>query len=188
MKHLSVLFILLLSSFSKDSLAQETASGEKFGNTLNVGIGLGYFGYIGYNMPVLHLDYEIGLARNLTIAPSISIYQYRHNYYWGNNNYEYRYYSYKETVIPIGAKVSYYFDELLDANPKWDFYLAGTLGFIIRRTVWESNYYGETRIRPGTGYLYLDLHIGTEYHINNKLGIFADLSTGMSTFGLAIHL
>jgi len=35
--------------------------------------------------------------------------------------------------------------------------------------------------------LFLDLHIGTEYHFNSKLGIFFDLSTGVSTVGLAIH-
>lgn len=37
------------------------------------------------------------------------------------------------------------------------------------------------------GALYLDGHIGAEYHISQKIGIFLDLSSGVSTFGLAIH-
>lgn len=182
----SILFILL--GFNSKYCAQEITLSEKYGNTLNVGFGLGYYGYVGYNTPVLHANYEIQVYRNLTIAPFISFYRYNQSYYWGNHNYPYRYYNYSETVIPIGVKTTYYFDELLKASSKWDFYLAGSLGFTIRRTVWESDYYGETRVRRGTGYLYLDLHIGTEYHFNNRLGLFADLSSGMSTLGLAFHL
>jgi hypothetical protein len=188
MKHfLPLLLFVLLCSTTKYK-AQESQVSEKYGNTLNAGFGMGYFGYVGYNTPVFHLNYEIQIQKNLTIAPFISFYRYHRSYYWGNNNYPYKYYNYDETVIPIGAKVTYYFDELLHASSKWDFYLAGSLGYTIRRTVWESDYYGETRVRPGTGYLYIDLHIGTEYHFNNKLGMFADLSSGMSTLGLAFHL
>jgi hypothetical protein len=35
--------------------------------------------------------------------------------------------------------------------------------------------------------LFLDLHLGAEYHLNNRVGLFLDLSTGVSTIGLAIH-
>lgn len=188
MKTTLALLFFTLFCFNPKHKAQENQTSEKYGNTLNAGIALGYFGYVGYNTPVLHLNYEIQIHRNLTIAPFISFYRYNHSYYWGNQNYPYKYYNYSETVIPIGAKVTYYFDELLHASTKWDFYLAGSLGFTIRRTVWESDYYGETMVRRGTGYLYLDLHIGTEYHFNNRLGMFADLSSGMSTLGLAFHL
>ena len=78
-------------------------------------------------------------------------------------------------------------NQLLKAGPKWDFYLAGSLGFAYRQTTWESGYYGTTTVNEGTGPLYLDLHIGSEYHLNNKAGLFLDLSTGVSTFGLAVH-
>ena len=188
MKKLVVLALLVLAIAPKDSKAQEPISGEKYGNTINLGIGIGYYGYVGYNTPVLHFDYEIGIIKNLTIAPSISVYQYHRDYYWGNKNYPYRYYTYTETVIPIGAKVTYYFDELLKANKKWDFYVASTLAFKIRKTVWESDYYGDKIVQNRSSALYVDMHVGAEYHMNNRAGLFLDLSTGVSTFGLAIHL
>lgn len=166
---------------------QATSSTEKYGNTLNLGIGLGYYGYVGHPIPVIHADYEIDIVRNFTLAPFIAYYSYQDYNYWGNPNYQYRNYSYRETVVPIGVKGSYYFDRLLHANAKWDFYLAGSLGFAIRSITWENGYYGDRTKSNGVGDLYLDLHIGAEYHLSKKAGLFLDLSTGVSTFGLAIH-
>lgn len=167
--------------------AQETtsssSSGESFGNTLNLGLGLGYYA----NTPVLHANYEINVAKNFTLAPFITYYSYRRDYYWGNPKYPYKNYHYRHTVIPIGVKGSYYFDELLNAGDKWDFYLGASLGFAIRSTTWESGYYGETNSQ-GTSGLYLDGHIGTELHLSPKAGLFLDLSSDISTFGLALHL
>ncbi len=183
--------LFLLSFTSNKMYGQETSSGgEKFGKTLNLGLGIGYYGYVGHSMPVVHADFEIDVAKNFTIAPFITYYSYQNYSYWGDYNnpkYPYRYYSYRQTVIPIGIKGSYYFDQLLGAGPKWDFYLAGSLGFAIRNTIWENGYNGETRVSHGTSSAYFDLHIGTEYHINNHIGLFLDLSSGISTFGLGIH-
>ncbi len=195
MKKIVITLSLLTLILSLEVSAQKTVSNEtkntisteKYGNALNAGVGIGYYGYVGYNIPVIHADYEIELDRNLTIAPSITFYNYERNYYWGDRNNSYRNYYYRETVIPIGAKITYYFDQLLKVSPKWDFYAAGSLGFIYRRTTWDYGYYGETNIQPGTGYLYIDFHIGTEYHLNNRVGLQLDLSTGVSTFGLAFH-
>ncbi len=183
-----VAVITLLNSANAQEKTQEKASGEKYGNTLNVGLGIGYYGYVGHTMPVFSANYEFDVAKNFTLAPFIAVYSYQNSYYWGNSHYPYRDYYYRSTVIPIGVKGTYYFDQLLNANDKWDFYLAGSLGFAIRKTTWESDYYGETYVRHGSSGLYFDGHIGTEYHINQKLGLFLDLSTGMSTAGLAIHL
>jgi hypothetical protein len=161
---------------------------EKFGNTLNLGAGLGYYGYVGHPMPVLHANYELGVARNFTIAPFVTFYSYKNYYYWGDPGYPYRDYYYRQTVIPVGAKGTYYFDELLKANSKWDFYLGASLGFAIRKTTWEKGYYGKTTVEHGASGLYLDAHIGSEYHLSNRVGLFLDLSSGISTFGLALHL
>ena len=179
------LFLLMIAGTTIS--AQEIAAFEKSGNTLNAGIGVGYYGYIGSTMPVLHANYEFDIAKNFTLAPFITYYSYQNNYYWGNKNYPERYYFYRQTVIPIGVKGSYYFDQLLNAGSKWDFYGAGSLGFAIRKTAWENGYYGETSVEHGSSGLYLDVHIGTEYHLNQKLGLFLDLSSGISTFGLAAH-
>ncbi len=175
------------------SICQLTANAqEKFGKTLNLGLGIGgyagYYGYVGRSLPVFHIDYEFDVAKNFTLAPFLNFYSYSNDYYWGNKNYPYRYYSYTETVIPIGMKGTYYFDDLLQAGSNWDFYLAGSLGFAIVNRSWSDNYYGDKNYYRGPNSpLFLDLHIGTEYHFNNRIGAFLDLSNGVSTIGLAIH-
>lgn len=186
MKKILILPILLVLSLQLRS--QTLTTNEKFGNTLNLGVGIGYYGYIGHNIPVLSVNYEIDVAPYFTLAPFIGFFNYQNNYYWGNPNYPYRYYNYHQTVVPVGVKACYYFDKLLKANSKWDFYLAGSLGFEFRNTTWESGYYGEKVVRSNSSSLYLDGHIGTEYHLSSKAGLFLDLSTGVSTFGVSFHL
>ncbi|HCS19985.1 MAG TPA: hypothetical protein DIW47_05385 [Bacteroidetes bacterium] len=182
-----MLLLVLIASFTCFSSSAQTLAGEKFGKTLNLGVGVGYYqNYYGSHMPVLHANLELDVAKNFTLAPFISFYKYQRDYYWGNHNYPYRNYYYRETVIPIGVKGSYYFDQFLNAGSKWDFYMAGSIGFAYRSVTWEDGYDGEryaTRRSP----LYLDLHVGTEYHLNSKLGLFLDLSSGVSTLGLAVH-
>lgn len=181
-----LLFLLLLNFLYLAAPAQET-----YGNTLNLGLGIGYYRYANHSMPVLHADYEFNVAKNFTLAPFISFYSYRNDYYWESPKYLGRYYHYRQTVVPIGVKGAYYFDDLLKANPKWDFYLAASLGFAIVKTSWDSDYYGDKTIYrngySGSTPLYLDLHVGTEYHLNNRVGLFLDLSSGASTIGIAIH-
>jgi len=68
-------------------------------------------------------------------------------YYWGNKNYPFRYYtySYRQTIISDRCERHLYFDDLLKADSKWDFYLAASLGFAIvhtakhgKRILWRS--------------------------------------------------
>lgn len=188
MKKTIISTFVFLSIFGTSVKAQDKTETESFGNTLNLGVGIGYYGYVGHTLPVLHADYELQVAPNFTLAPFITVYEYKNYYYWGNPNKPYRDYYYRTTVIPIGVKGSYYFDNILGAGPKWDFYLAASLGFAIRRTTWEDGYEGTYVVEHSSSGLYLDGHIGTEYHINDKLGMFLDLSSGISTFGLAVHL
>lgn len=159
---------------------------EKFGNTLNMGLGIGYYGYY-YTAPALAFNYEFDLFKNFTLAPFVSISTYRSYRYWGNPNYPYRDYYYRETFIPVGVKGTYYFDELVEADEKWDFYAGASLGVVFRSVSWENGYYGERRVRNYGTPLFATLHIGTEYHINQRAGLFLDLSTGISTIGLGLH-
>lgn len=170
------------------AFSQEKVPSEKYGNTLNAGVGIGYYGYIGHTTPVLHANFEFDIARNLTLAPFITYFSYENYYYWGSSKDPYRNYSYRQTVIPIGVKGTYYFDRFLHAGPRWDFYLAASLGVAIRTTKWENGYYGDTYVSHGTSGLYLDAHIGTEFHITSRVGLYLDFSTGLSTFGLSFHL
>lgn len=190
MKKIMILSALLITGVM--SKAQDAPAPEKFGNTLNLGAGIGYYGYIGGALPVGMINYEFNVAKNFTLAPFAGIYSYRKDYYWGNpnqphNDPSYRLYSYRETAVPLGVKATYYFDQLFKASPKWDFYAAGSVGFVLRSRVWENEYYGDKHVEQRSTPLYLDAHVGAEYHLNEKAGLFLDLSTGVSTAGLAIH-
>lgn len=171
---------------------KEKPATEKYGKTLNLGLGIGYYGYVGQPLPVGTMNFEFDIARNFTLAPFLGFYTYQRYYYWGNpekpyGDPSYRRYSYRETAIPVGVKGTYYFDQLFRAGSKWDFYASGSIGFVFRNRTWENGYYGDQYVYKTASPLYLDAHIGAEYHMNQKAGIFLDLSTGVSTFGFAFH-
>jgi hypothetical protein len=152
-------------------------AGEKYGDKLNIGFGIGYTGYYS-SQSLVHLNYEFDAGRNFTIAPFITFYTYHYGFdtYW-------------ETVVPIGVKGFYYFDQLLGAGPRWDFYGAGSLGLaIVRNRAWDSEFRGDQSIYGETYPLYLDLHLGARFHLSKKVGLFLDISTGISTFGLSFSL
>lgn len=175
---------IILSSVLLLFLSTSLRSQEKFGNTLNIGAGIGYYGF--GTAPALNLNYEFDVFKNFTIAPFVTVWSYRNYRYWGDGRSLGRNYYYRETVIPVGAKGSYYFDELFRAGDKWDFYAAASLGFAIRTTRWEAGYNGDRTVTNSP--LYGNLHIGSELHLNSAVGLYLDLSTGISTFGLAIHM
>lgn len=158
---------------------------ENYGNTLNGGLGMVYYGYVGRTVPALHLNYEIDVARNFTLAPFVTYFGYR-DYYYTPNEFGPRSY-YQRSVMPVGLKGSYYFDEILHANNHWDFYLGASLGAAFRKTVAVNRYYGTRDVQRSATGLYGDAHIGTEYHLNRSLGLTLDLSTGISTIGIAGH-
>ncbi|MDD2797285.1 MAG: hypothetical protein PHV20_01705 [Bacteroidales bacterium] len=178
MKHLSAIIICILAFYTSGVRAEKHASSDRYGHTLNVGIGIGgysgYYNYVGQSLPVLNANYEFTVANNFTLAPFISFYNYSNSYY-------------HESVIPIGVKGSYYFDDILKASHNWDFYLAGSLGTAIVNSTWDNNYNGNRNYYHNGNPLLLDIHIGTEYHLTRNLGIFLDLSSGVSTLGLSFH-
>lgn len=168
--------------------AQVFESKENFGRTLNFSAGLCYFNYIGQAVEAAHINYELQIDKNLTVAPFLTVYTYQGQHRWGDVNNEVRYYDFRETVVPMGLKVSYYFDDLLRAGTAWDFYSSVSIGFNYRNATWENPYYGPRNIHPGMGPLYLDAHLGIEYHLTKTIGLHLDLSTGLATFGIAAHL
>jgi len=172
------IFILFLSALGSNVSAQRNVNNsENYGRTLNLGLGVGgyagYYGYIAHSIPVFNINYEFDVANSFTLAPFLTFFTYHQNYY-------------RETVIPLGVKGTYYFDQILGANPDWDFYLAGSLGFSIVKTTWDNGYTQNDTYNSANP-VFLDLHIGAEYHLSDKVGLFLDLSTGVSTLGLAFH-
>ena len=191
MKKSILIFIIALAFFNFKGTAQSsynTAPREMFGPTINVGAGIGYYGYAGRPAPAVMVNVELDIARNITLAPFIGYYSYANDYYWGNPNSPYRYYSYRETVVPVGIKGAYYFDQLFRAGDKWDFYAAASLGFAFHSVTWDNGYYGERNVVNGPSPLYGSAHIGSRLHITPNFGLFLDLSTGFSTFGLSFKL
>ena len=178
-----ILLFLLLTIYSNSLQAKKNLVSEQYGNTLNIGAGIGYYGYINNSLGVAVLNFEFDVARNLTLAPFIGFYSYRYGTNGnGNSNYTYR-----ALYAPLGVKGTYYFDEFLGLQNKWDFYTAGSLGILARRIYWNDNYNGPYNVYTRNRFLYLDAHLGLEYHITNKVGFFADISTGTSSIGLAFH-
>lgn len=176
-----IILLMILTSLFAGGLKSQ----EKYGKTLNVGAGVGYYGYA----PALSINYEFDIFKNFTLAPFASILTYRDYQYWGNVNYPYRDYYYRETVIPVGVKGTYYFDDLLHASSRWDFYVGTSIGLAFKTTTWETGYYGD-RVVSQSHYsspLYFNMHIGAELHMTQRVGLFLDLSTGLSTFGLGFH-
>lgn len=186
------LFIIAITMLSISMIHFTSSAQETYGRTLNLGLGVGgyagYYKYAAHSVPVFHINYEFDVAKSFTLAPFLSVYTYSNEYYWGNNNYPSQYYTYRETVIPIGVKGTYYFDEILKASSNWDFYLGASVGFALVNASWDAGYNGDTKYFNNKGNsVFLDIHIGTEYHFNKRLGAFLDLSSGISTLGLAIH-
>ena len=155
-------------------------------SALNLGVGVGgqsgYSRYATHPVLVLNVNYELGVARNFTLAPFISFYTYSDNYHWANDNY-----TYQETVIPVGLKGSYYFDELFEANAKWDFYAGASAGFAIVNSRWEAGYDGDRNYFNHGRSVFVDLHAGAQYNFGSNAGVFIDLSSGISTIGLAFQ-
>lgn len=174
-----IFFVLFLGCLCMTTLSAQRNTFSGYGHTLNLGLGIGYYDYVGNSMPVLHANYEFDIANDVTLAPFVTFYSYR-SHYGG--------YSYRETVMPIGVKGTYYIDRLIRLSSDWDIYGAGSLGFGFRRVSWDNSYPGDRDDYPKGGALRLDLHIGAEYHLNDDLGIFLDLSTGVSTFGFSFAL
>ena len=173
----TLLFSLML--LGTNLSAQHRTYGEKYGNTLNLGLGVGgysgYYEYVGHSLPVFSINYEFPVANNFTLAPFATFVTYH-----DDSN------GYRETVIPVGGKGTYYFDQILGAGSDWDFYLAGSLGFSIVKSTWDNGYYRDVNYHS-VDPLFLDLHVGAEYHLSKKVGLFLDLSTGVSTVGIAFH-
>lgn len=178
MKKITFIIALIILTLGSNLSAQESNYPERHGGALNLGLGIGgyygYYGYIGHALPIFDINYEFGIARNFTLAPFITLGTYSDA-------------NFTSFITPIGVKGSYYLDELFHADSRWDFYVAGSLGIALVSTTWNSNYPGDRTYYTSANPLYLALHLGTEYHISRNIGIFLDLSTGVSTIGIAIH-
>jgi len=185
MKTTTITLLFLLMLLGGNVSAKYVTYSDNHGNALNLGLGVGgyseYYGYYGRTLPVFGINYEFGVSNNFTLAPFATFLSY-HDFYY-ENGYDY---GYRETIVPLGLKGTYYLDQALGAGRDWDFYIAGSLGFTVVKTTWDDGYQSDNNLHT-IDPLFLDLHVGAEYHLSNKVGLFLDISSGISTVGLAFH-
>jgi len=166
MKRLTRLLLASCLLLSTTTFAQLSVDkGSKF---LNVGIGLGGWGGIGFGGGGLGFgaSFEAGVAPNITV---VAIGAFRGYSGFGS------YYS-------IGARGSYHVNELLNiANDKVDLY--GGLGLIYSGWSWNESYVGFRNSYGGIG---LGGHIGGRYFFNERLGGFAEAGFGVAPLQLGL--
>lgn len=177
-----LLTALILFTDINASLAQNNDS-EPMGRAFNAGMGPGYFGGLQLPAPYTTINYEYEVAGYTTIAPFLGFASYRSApQVLGGKNYYYR-----ATILPVGIKATYYLDKLLHIPCRWDVYVAGSAGYAFTTKEWDYGYPGTDDAVPGITPHFLLLHLGAEYHVSKRTGLFADVSTGVATFGFAIH-
>lgn len=186
---LKTLFAFLLFSCFVTTTHAQTAvttnepNFEHFGHTLNIGLGPGYFGASLMRSPYFTVNYEVEVLRNFTLAPFVGFATYRSN----EILYGARYYSYRGTIMPLGVKAIYYFDEVIELPWRWDLYAGASLGYTIASKRWEPGYTGVSGSLPGISSVFAAIHVGAEYHVSDVTGIFLDLSNNVTTAGVGIH-
>ncbi|GAA4821341.1 hypothetical protein [Algivirga pacifica] len=133
--------------------ARRTVAGA---GLLNIGAGLGYYSGIP-----LSLDYEFGVSRDITIAPTLGL-----GLGYGG--------------FSVGAKGRFYFDDIFQMDRAFDLYGGVSLGVVPG----QEYYGGETARR---GYFYTDLHVGARYHLTPRFGMFLDVALSSASLGASIR-
>jgi hypothetical protein len=167
MKNLFNSFVLvaLLAFSTQNVLAQSYQQGDKL---LNVGIGLGTYGAGGIGFGG---SFEYGIHDAISVG---ALAGYSGRSYFGS----------RWSVLTIGARGSYHFNELLNLdNDMIDLYAGLGLGY--RNITWNYNGSG-INDSWGSGILFLG-HIGGKYYFKPNMAAFAELGSGFGTLqaGLA---
>ncbi len=117
---------------------------------------------------IFHANFEFDAGRNFTLAPFISFYNFTN-------------------FIPIGVKGSYYFDEALNLNREWDMYVGVSAAMGIVSDNWNNQFYRDLYRFRGPNQLNFDAHLGIEYQVTPRLGIYADLAGNSQSIGLVLR-
>lgn len=172
---------ILLAFFTFNGQAQGYESTEIdniHGRTLNVGAGSGFLNYAQQPIVFGSINYEFGLGREVTLAPFAALYTYSDHYYWGNELNPHKLYGYREFAIPVGLRANYYFDNVFDLVDRWDIYAGGAAGYVFANIKWDDAGYAGAKMAPAHAKpLFMAAHAGTRYHITDRIGVFADVST-----------
>ncbi|MDN5203865.1 hypothetical protein QQ008_20910 [Fulvivirgaceae bacterium BMA10] len=99
----------------------------------------------------------------------------------------------KHTIVGIGARGNYHFNELLGVSDEWDFYAGATLGYYVWNTKAQSGFLDDDIYTgSGSGGLGLGIQIGGRYFFNDKFAVNLEYGGGSvlssGTLGLTIML
>ncbi|MGF7216648.1 hypothetical protein GGR92_002815 [Spirosoma lacussanchae] len=170
MKKFNLLMLLVIGLLAgTQSYAQMAIDkGTKF---VNLGIGVGGYGYFNGSGIGLNAGLDVGIMKNITVGGVLG---YR-SYGSGVNSFD------------IGARGSYHFNELLSlSTDKADLY-AG-LGLSFYRLSYGDTYLRSVGIDPTYTTVYVPIHIGGRYFFTESLGGFAELGSSLATLKLGVTL
>lgn len=171
--HFSLLFVLSLL-VGTQSFAQYVP--DKGSKLLNVGVGVGGYGfggYAGYGFSTgvaIGASFEAGVYKNITVGGFADYRRVGYVGISGGTNYIY-----------IGARGSYHFNELLNlATDKADLYAGIGLGYLSAPV--DAAYY----VGYSSGKIILPIHLGGRYFFSDKVGGFAELASDVAPLKIGV--
>lgn len=165
-KFFAIAVCLTLALITTQSFAQLAVDkGTKF---VNLGIGVGGYGFYTGGGIGLNAAIDIGVAKNIT-AGAVAGYKS-----YGSVG------SYNYNSFDIGARGSYHFNELLKlSTDKADLYAGIGLSY------YSFSYGG---FLDNYSQIYFPIHLGGRYFFTEKLGGFAELGSSLATVKVGLTL
>lgn len=164
-KIFSLVFALTLLASSASFAQLAVDKGTKF---INLGVGIGGYGYYSGGSVGFNAAADFGVAKNITVG---AVAGYRS--YGSVSTYNYN-------SFDIGARGSYHFNELLNlTTDKVDLYAGLGVSYF-------SFSYGGFIDSYST--VYVPGHIGGRYFFSEKLGGFAELGSSLATLKVGVTL
>ncbi|ADB41285.1 hypothetical protein [Spirosoma linguale] len=164
----SILLILGLLAGTQSFAQLAVDKGTKF---LNLGIGVGGYGYFNGSGLGLNAGLDVGIIKNITVGGIAG----------------FRGYGDGVSSFDIGARGSYHFNELLNlSTDKADLY-AG-IGISYYRLSYGDTYIRSIGLSDSYSTVYTPIHIGGRYFFSDKLGGFAELGSSLATLKLGLTL
>lgn len=163
--HFAIALVIALLAGTQSFAQLAIDKGTKF---INLGIGVGGYGYYTGGGIGLNASADFGVYKNITVGGVVGYKSY------GSVG-AYNYHSFD-----IGARGSYHFNELLSlSTDKADLYAGIGLSY------YSFSYGGYL---DNYGSVYLPIHLGGRYFFSEKLGGFAELGSSLATLKLGLTL
>lgn len=201
----TLIFCLLIGvqGFSAVPRSMTGNNETRYTKRLNVGFGYNYYAGIPFIVNYELSNRTLGMQEDpleqyqlgLTFAPQFGFYRYTD--WYPSPLRSFSNYNYSVNNLFFGVKTHFYFDRVLKMPEALDLYFAMAPQIMIRRVTWDYDagipdiYKPNNRWlanRRGVNAFVLPIHIGAEYKLSKKFGVWGDIGTMMSTVGLSVKL